>query len=253
MGEPAGNRFLDLGLIPEFDGSTGQSIAEWYQKLELVCRLRGVEDVACVVPLRLAGGAFAVYLEMSEEDQKSAAKVKEALLSAFAMDPSAAYDESTTRQLRAGEAPDVFLAELRRLASLFGGISEKGLACAFIAGLPESVRHLLRAGMRLEDLSVSQVLARARAVLPDERAVGIGGACLGTKPIRSGKNSTERRCFACGGLNHFARDCMTRQRATDVSEKSSEQGSYSRQRNRRRRGKCPVNAAQPGNGSGEKA
>ncbi|KHJ40404.1 hypothetical protein D918_09545 [Trichuris suis] len=181
MGEPAGNRFLDLGLIPEFDGSTGQSIAEWYQKLELVRRLRGVEDVACVVPLRLTGGAFAVYLEMPEEDQKSAAKVKEALLSASAMDPSAAYDEFTTRQLRAGEAPDVFLAELRRLAPLFGGISEKGLACAFIAGLPESVRHLPKAGLRLEDLSVSQVLARARVVLTDERAVGIGGACLGTK------------------------------------------------------------------------
>ncbi|KFD49708.1 hypothetical protein M514_09405 [Trichuris suis] len=54
MEEPTGNRlFLDLGLIPEFDGSARQSVAEWYQKLELVCRLRGVEDLASVVPLRL--------------------------------------------------------------------------------------------------------------------------------------------------------------------------------------------------------
>ncbi|KHJ41546.1 hypothetical protein D918_08398 [Trichuris suis] len=129
MEEPTGNRlFLDLGLIPEFDGSARQSVAEWYQKLEL----------------------------MPEGDKKSAANVREALMSEFAMDLSAAYDEFTTRQLRNGEAPDVFLAELRTLASLFGGISEKGLACAFLAGLPERVRHLLKAGLRMEDLSVSQ-------------------------------------------------------------------------------------------------
>ncbi|KFD69540.1 hypothetical protein M514_18412 [Trichuris suis] len=154
------NRFLDLGLIPESDGSPGQSVAEWYQKLELVCRLRGVEDVACVVRLRLIDGAFAVYLEIPEEGKESAAKVKEALMSAFSADLSAAYDEFTTRQLRAGEAPDMFLAELRRLASLFGGISVD-LACAFITGLPESVRHLLKAGLHMEDFNASQVLAQS--------------------------------------------------------------------------------------------
>ncbi|KFD49707.1 hypothetical protein M514_09404 [Trichuris suis] len=174
-------------------------------------------------------------------------------MSEFAMDLSAAYDEFTTRQLRNGEAPDVFLAELRTLASLFGGISEKGLACAFLAGLPERVRHLLKAGLRMEDLSVSQVLARARAVLIDEGAVGIGGACLGTKQSRPGKNGAQGRCFVCGGLNHFARDCRSRRRNAESGENGSDQSSRARPRNRLREGKGPVIAPQQGNGRGERA
>ncbi|KFD56739.1 hypothetical protein M513_02416 [Trichuris suis] len=85
MGEPHGDRFFDVRLIPAFDGAAGQSVIEWFEKLELVCRLRGVEHVACVVPLRLTGGAFAVYMELPDQDKESAVKVKEALLSAFAM------------------------------------------------------------------------------------------------------------------------------------------------------------------------
>ena len=34
---------------------------------------------------------------------------------------------------KAGETVDVFLAELRRLAVPFGGLSDKTLACAFVA------------------------------------------------------------------------------------------------------------------------
>ena len=57
MSEP-----VDLKLIPEFDGTGKQSVAEWIEKVELICKLRNVSDVASVIPLRLSGGAFAVYL-----------------------------------------------------------------------------------------------------------------------------------------------------------------------------------------------
>ncbi|KAK4318140.1 hypothetical protein Pmani_010831 [Petrolisthes manimaculis] len=89
MSEP----FLDLKLIPEYDGSAKQSVVEWLEKLELVCKLRGVSDVASVILLRLSGGAFAVYLQVNEEDRKNAKKIKEALLAAFAVDPYAAYEQ----------------------------------------------------------------------------------------------------------------------------------------------------------------
>ncbi|KRX67374.1 hypothetical protein T09_15463 [Trichinella sp. T9] len=95
--------------------------------------------------------------------------MKEALLAAFAADPFVAYDQFVSRRLGPDESPDVFLAELRMLATLFGGVSEKALACAFVAGLPENVCQLLRAGSRMEDFGLSQILTRARAIITDER------------------------------------------------------------------------------------
>ncbi|KFD68668.1 hypothetical protein M514_03680 [Trichuris suis] len=177
MGEPHGDRFFDVRLIPEFDGAAGEPVTERFEKLELVCRLHGVEDMACVVPLRLTGGAFAVCMELPDQDKQSAVKVKEALLSAFTMDLFAAYDEFTMGKLLVGEAPDVFLAELRKL---------HGCSVAF-------PRKLLRAGTRLEDLSLSQVLARAGAVLTQERPVDMGGTCLAAKQIGPTDTATEQR------------------------------------------------------------
>ncbi|KRZ50123.1 hypothetical protein T02_1604 [Trichinella nativa] len=132
------DKSLDLRLIPEFDGSPQQSVVELLEKVELVCKLRDISDVASVIPLRLTGGAFAAYLQLNAQERSSIDKVKEALLAAFAADTFVAYDQFVSRKLIPDESPDVFLAELRRLATLFGGVSEKPLACAFVAGLPEN-------------------------------------------------------------------------------------------------------------------
>ncbi|MPC63075.1 hypothetical protein E2C01_057167 [Portunus trituberculatus] len=181
LGIMADQPSLDLRLILEYDGSGALSVVEWIEKLELICKLHNVSDVASVIPLRLSGGAFTIYLQLAEADRKKVEKIKEALLAAFAMDPYIANEQFISRKLQAGESPDVFLAELRRLASLFGGMSEKGLACAFVAGLPESIRGLLRAGSRMETLDLPQILARTRAVVHDDGAGGVREVCLGAR------------------------------------------------------------------------
>ena len=225
---------FDLRLIPEFDGSSEHSVTEWLEKLELVCKLRKISDEASVIPLRLTGGAFAVYLQLAESDRKSTEKVKEALLAAFEVDQYMAYEQFISRKLRSGETPDVYLAELRRLASLFGGMSDKALACAFVAGLPEGVRQLLRAGSRLEALDLDQILARARAILKDDGTVGSSPeACLGAsaKPsVELCAATTSLRCYMCGGPNHLARDCLAPHAAG-----AGGRGTIGRSR---RRGKC---------------
>ncbi|CDW58180.1 hypothetical protein TTRE_0000648501 [Trichuris trichiura] len=75
--------------------------------------------------------------------KRSSVRLMEALRStealAFAAEPYDAYEEFITRKLSAEEAPDAFLAALRRLASCFGGVPEKVLACAFMSGLPGNV------------------------------------------------------------------------------------------------------------------
>lgn len=201
---------LDLKLIPQYDGSGTASVVEWIEKLELVCKLRKIDDVASVIPLRLSGGAFAVYLQLGEEEKKKKEKIKEALLAAFAADPYAAYEQFVSRKLTPGESPDVFLAELRRLSSLFGGMSEKGLACAFVSGLPESVRQLLRAGSRMEALDIGQLLTRARAVIRDDGTSGIQEACLAAQGDGKQISASNQRCYICDGVNHFARNCLAR-------------------------------------------
>ena len=63
----------------------------------------------------------------------------------------------------------MFLAELRRLAVPFGGLSDKMLACAFVTGPPDTMmKQLFRAGSRMDELPIAHILTRARAVLADE-------------------------------------------------------------------------------------
>ncbi|KRZ26608.1 hypothetical protein T4B_10054 [Trichinella pseudospiralis] len=174
-------------------------VVEWLEKVELVCKLRDSSDVAGVIPLRLTGGAFAVYLQLNSQERSSIDKFKEALLAAFPADPFVAYDQFVSRKLGPDESPDVFLAELRRLATLFGGISEKALACAFVAGLPENI------------------LTRARVIITDERPVDAPNACLSARgsDVRGSTAPPGQRCFECGGPNHFARDCLARRQGGD--------------------------------------
>ncbi|KAF0311994.1 Intracisternal A-particle Pol-related polyprotein [Amphibalanus amphitrite] len=148
---------LDMRLIPEFDGGNA-SVEEWLDKTELVCQLRGVSDIQTVVPLRLTGGAFSVYQQLKPEEKLQYSAVKAALLRAFAVDKFQAYEEFTARRLRVGESVDVYLADLRRLASLFGGLGDTALMCGFVAGLPDAARHTLRAGCRMESLTLAELV-----------------------------------------------------------------------------------------------
>ncbi|CAM1309532.1 Uncharacterised protein g5189 [Pycnogonum litorale] len=106
----------ELRLIREFDGSGIQSVVEWFDKAELVCRLRGLSKPECVIPLRLTGGAFAVYQQLSVIDKGDINKIKASLYAAFAADSFLAYEQFVSRKLRSGESVDVFLAALRNLS-----------------------------------------------------------------------------------------------------------------------------------------
>ena len=103
---------MDLRLIPEFDGES-QSVVEWIDKLKLVCRLRGIKDLHTIASLRLVGGAFAVYQQLSSDDKGSFDEIKATLTSAFAADKFAVYEQFVARRLRDGETVDVYLADLR--------------------------------------------------------------------------------------------------------------------------------------------
>lgn len=200
MSDPPSDPTVDIRLIPEFSGSS-HSVSEWLDKLELICELRGITGLHNIVPLRLTSGAFAVYQQLSSSDKKDYKKIKDALLLAFAVDQFCAYEQFISRKLGDSEPVDVYLADLRRLAGLFGGLPDTGLICAFVAGLPESVRRMLRAGSRIESMDITQILNRARAMLVEEEA---GTVLAGVE------GATNVTCRRCGQPNHYARDCLMR-------------------------------------------
>ena len=201
-------------MISHFDGTDArQSVVKWVEKAELVCRLSEVKNIECVVPMRLlGGGAYAVYQQQSEEKRADFAYIKDVLYIAFALSPLTAYKQFAVRRLRPGETVDVFLKELCKLATQFGGMTERGLVCAFIAGLPEHVENLLQATTRIDDLPISEILART--ILKDSLTGTELAAAAAQLPGCQEKEATAlRRCYVCQEPNHMAQDCPRRHRS----------------------------------------
>ena len=209
-----------LKLIPEFSGEG--NVSEWLEKVELVCELMKITDVAAVLPLRLTGSAFAVYQQLPKDKKCKLIEVKQSLIAAFATNSFAAYEQFVSRKLAAGESPDVFLANLRTLAERFGGVSNRTLMCAFVTGLPDGARQVLRAGANMDEMKLDAVLQRARSVLVDSGCGLAGGVtaaaggprveeegcvAMATGPAAQPGAREKVGCFKCGGPNHFARFC----------------------------------------------
>ena len=222
---------FDIRIIPEFTGGAGDmsDILKWLEKLILICELRGISDIAPVIPLRLGGDAFEVYAQLPTDDKKNVAKVKEALTKAFSIDCYSAYERFSSRRLKPGETVDAFLADLKRLGSICGGVPDKLLQCAFVAGLPDSVRLCLRSSSKIESMDLNDLVNRARIILADVReeafyspaaaGAGFGGdASYGDQlsPAAAGherENSDPIICRTCNGPNHYSRDCVSKNAA----------------------------------------
>ena len=204
---------FDVRLIPEFSGAaTDMPIVEWIENVELVCELCAMKNVECVLLLRLRGVAFAIYRLLSAEQKADTEQIKQALITVDATDAFNAYDQFVTRQLRLDETVDEFFAELRRLPQLVGRpLPERWLTCAFVSGLLQHVKHLLRASSRMETMSAEQLLTRARAVMTDnEGPAELAAAPARRTPSESKVRSDDRKfaCYRCGGSNHIAKECL---------------------------------------------
>ena len=216
---------FDLRLIEEYDGT--KDIIEWLEKVELVCKIRDLKDLALVIPLRLTGGAFSVYQQLSTADKASAEKIKAGLKGAFAIDSFTAYEKFIRRHLATGESVDVYLADLKKLAVLFGCTDEKVISCAFLSGLPDRVKQTLRASAKIEGMSLAEIVERSRMLLSADEEVttacaasdigpprGVAGAVAGARNFGASsstyygrRRTVNNKCFRCGSDNHFIRDC----------------------------------------------
>ena len=155
-------RFGDI--ISQFSGEG--DFAEWLAKLELVATLQGITALEKFLPLFLSKGAFAVYQSIADADKKVYDKVKQKLLDAFSADATVAYEELQARKLAPGEAVDVYLADVNRLARLVDtAVSETWIKCAFIAGLPDDTKRQVKAACSTGTMSLQEVVERTRTLI----------------------------------------------------------------------------------------
>ena len=207
-------------VIKRFGGRVGEDVAVWFRQVKLVAKLRKIKDLAVVLPLFLDGAAFAVYEQLEDVDKENADKIESTLSEAFGVDSFQAYEEFRGRKRLVGESVDVFLSELRRLASLAGCNDDNLLRTAFVVGLSRSVSMQLRATPGIQKMMLSKVLSLARVLISEQRreelndldqnsTASSAAVALKTNSGRKvivGRQAVALQCFGCGGP-HLRRVC----------------------------------------------
>jgi hypothetical protein len=225
-------------VITKFTGEG--DVCLWYEKLELVMTLKEIPDPAKFVPLFLEGPAFDVYQQLTPDQKSKGDDIKARLVATFGKSAYQAYTAFKNRSLGQGESPDVYLAELRRLATIIGYKGEGAeplLCCQFIDGLPERVKGHVKALKGVDEVKLDSLLQCTKGYLQEERPFAgfaavsnrgtfqdehpfAGFAAVGNRggspqergrygpPRTSGGNQpVVARCHGCGRTGHFQKDC----------------------------------------------
>jgi len=200
------DKMFDYRLIPEFGGSpSDEPVIEWIQRVEMICELCKRTDIELILPLRLRGGALAVYRQLSKGEKTNFQQIKQALIKAYAPDSFGAYDRFVARRLQPGETVNEYLAELQQLDQLVG---ERRMICAFVSGLPQDVRRLLRASSRMDGMTLGELVDRVRAIMADTEQPEEVVAATKPAPVPAEARRNEVVCYKCSGPNHLSRDCL---------------------------------------------
>jgi len=123
---------------------------EWFQHFDICCQANGWNNEVKVLklPTLLEGEALAVWLELSQEEQKDIATAKEKMIQKMAPTEFIFLEKFQKRKLLPGEAISLYLHELKMLLDqampvLATEAKQQLLVHQFLAGLPVSVSQQL--------------------------------------------------------------------------------------------------------------
>ena len=189
-------------LIPTYDGTT--DVSQWLQQLEVATTAASITNVTKILPAFLRGDAFAVFANLPADKRARYEAISEALTTAFGMDEHVAFQELVTRRWREGEPVDVFVADLRRLASL-AGVQERVVRMVLLNGLLGQVGMQIKTTPGIKTMTMDQVVTLARALMAaamgqwDQGMVQGAGRHSGVDHAEVGAVAAEGRCLKCFG------------------------------------------------------
>ena len=106
-----------------------------------------------------------MYEGRDDADKADYDQLRRRLLDAFSLNKFNAYQSFVSRRLNVGESVDVYVADLKRLASLVSSnLDESWIKCAFVSGLPEQIQAQLKAASSVEDMTLQKVIERSRTL-----------------------------------------------------------------------------------------
>lgn len=189
-----------LKIVEKYDGTN--DISNWLDQLKMLKNVQDVkEELYQLIPLFLKGDAYELYSQLDENVMRDNELLEKALRKSFGIDSFEAFETLRNLRWQNGDCVAVFLAKIRRYASACDIKNDSFILHSFITGLPEAASRQLRTQVRIDEVSIGELVEKAKVILKDLNENTI------SMPMPSIKNTNNPKCFNCGRFGHTSNFC----------------------------------------------
>ena len=232
-----------LRVVNKFTGDGKRDVSKWLDDVERHCRLETVQPEE-IIEFLLDGNALRLYQSMRVLEASDWTRVRGLLLRQYGLSRQQAYESLVSRRLQPDEAVDVYLDDLRRLASqICLTEADELVRLQFVRGLPAALHQHVELMPGVDAMGLNELVERVRrrvqvmgrlgprtvgtaAAVQHAREPAKGGPVRGSlKCFRCGGDHRVRACtrkpasgacFVCGRSGHMAAQCPSRRKAADA-------------------------------------
>ena len=203
-------------------------VNEWFKRFDICSKANGwnSETKAKKLPTLLEGEALAIWMELSEDEQKDFDDAKKKIAERIVPEVFVTLDEFHKRRLLPGESLSLFVYELKKLLDqampgMDATAREQLLLHQFLGGVPAPISKQIRAAG--ETKALDKAVERARLLMTIEREQIATAAVTEVQELKdqisqlteqvavltTARNVpkhdtvTNKRCFNCRGFGHL--------------------------------------------------